>query len=264
VTRTIAGSVAALLTAASLFALAGYQVTSAEPATRLLGRLAAALIEIDRWLPAHREDLRLLARDRPAGVVAVRDIPVSATLPAEVVVTGDDAALREALVRSMGTSLYENGAGALRDAEGNPRKPPLTDPLRWAVTLLERDAHQFWRAAVPLFALLLVASVAGGLLFGGQPLAPLAIGAAVSAMLSAAVWLLAQAGEGISKAPVDQEIMLALRDGAWIGLRNAGAVAVALAGLLVLVRSLTGRDRSASAPAWDLPEADIDADRRSY
>jgi hypothetical protein len=255
----LSGFVTALLTAATLFGLAGYQVTSEEAATRLLGRLAAALIEIDLWLPEHRDDLELLARDRPASVVAVRDIPVAATIPADAVVGSDDRALRATLVRSMGESLYEQGTSALRDGQDNPRKPALTDPLRWGVILLERDSHGFWQAALPLCLLLLVASCAIGLLFGSSPLGALSVGAVASTVLSGAVWLMTFAAEGASNSPVDVEIMLAVRDGAWIGLRNAMAVSVVMISARVLTSSLR-RERPRAIEYWDLPE-EADADR---
>jgi hypothetical protein len=73
---------------------------------------------------------------------------------------------------------------------------------------------------------------------------------------------LAQAGQSLSTSPVDQEISLSLRDGAWLGLRNAAAVTVVMIGLRILVSSLGGRDRgSQRVPAWEFQD-EGDADPR--
>src|SRR6202008_3160436 len=65
VRAVIASFFITLLTIVFLFSLTGFQVTSEPAATRLLGRIGASLIEIDRWFPAHQEELQLRAEDRP-------------------------------------------------------------------------------------------------------------------------------------------------------------------------------------------------------
>ena len=65
-------------------------------------------------------------------------------------------------------------------------------------------------------------------------------GAIIGAVGSIAVWVLAQAGSNALDGAVDKEIMLILRDGAWIGVRNSLATAAAAGALLLLMRMLTG------------------------
>jgi len=239
------GVLAALLSALALFALAGYQVTSETAATRLLGRLGAALVEIDRWLPAHREDIDLLARDRPQGVARLADLPVEVTLPASAVIDADDATLRERIVAAMGEALYRDGRDAFVGEDGDANLA-VDEPVRWTASLLSRGAHGFWQAALALSLLALVAVVASFLMGGRSPLLPLIFGAGAGAAASFAAWLLAQAGNAALDSAVDREIMLILRDGAWIGLRDC--LAVAVAGVAVRVLLTLGRQASAASP----------------
>src|SRR3990170_9002882 len=162
-----ANFLAVLTTAVALFALAGYQVTGETAATRLLGRLGAALIEIDRWLPAHREDIDLLARDRPEGSVRLADLPIEVTLPASAVIDAEAAALRERIVAAMGEALYRDGRDAFVGEDGDANLA-VDEPVRWTASLLSRGAHGFWQAALALSLLALVAVVAS-FLMGGRP-----------------------------------------------------------------------------------------------
>ncbi|HLF08287.1 MAG TPA: hypothetical protein VI789_02930 [Dehalococcoidia bacterium] len=257
---TLPSLIAAFLTALALFALAGFQVTSHQAATRLLGRQGAALIEIDRWLPAHRDDLDLIARDRPESVVALRDVPLNIVLPSTQVIDVDNRVLRATIVRAMGERLYTEGTDAFRNREGLPQKPGYDDPLRWSVSLLGESAHGFWKAALAVIALALLASIGGVLLKGASPLTPLAIGAGFAAVMSLLVWMLTDAIHSSLSAPVDQEIVLALHDGAWIGLRNGLAVAVVMAGMHILLASFSNRDRPWGSETWDLPDTEADPD----
>jgi len=245
-----AGLLAALATAIALFALAGYQVTSATAAERLLGRLAAALVEIDRWLPAHREDIDLLARAVPEGTVDLDDLPVDVALPAAGVIDAEEAALRDRIVALMGEALYSDGKDAFRGEEG-AASLGVDEPARWTATLLSAGAHRFWQAALPLTLLVLLALVASLLHGGRSPLLPLTIGAGVAAACSLAVWLLAEAGETALDSAIDREIVLILRDGAWIGLRNAAAVAAA--GLAIRALLALARPGPTAWPAADQP-----------
>lgn len=240
------GVLAALTTAVVLFSLAGHQVTSATAGPRFLGRLGAALIEVDRWLPAHREDIDLLARDKPASVVQLRDLPVDVRLPAVSLIDADDAVLRRLIVAEMGRILYEDRTAAFRDESGQKGSLGIGEPVRWTVTLLGSGVHGFWQAALPISLLMLVAFVAAVMLGGRSPLPPLIVGAGIAALCSFGVWLLAQAGSGAFSSPVDKEIMLILRDGAWIGVRNGVAVAV-IGVTLVFLSSLIARQRQEDA-----------------
>ena len=228
-----------LLTAVALFALTGYQVTSETAATRLLSRLAAALIEVDRWLPPHLDDLNLLARDRPDGFLRVPDVPIAVTLPASRVLNAEEDAVRGLLLETMGSKLYDEGAGAFIDAEGQARSPGIAEPVHWTVALLGRGLHGFWRVVLPL-ALVALLAAAGALLYLGQKVLPAAIagglGGAAAAMLTYVLADLASRGFG---SPVDQEIALILRDGAWLGVRNCLAVSAVALGLLLLLRLLS-------------------------
>jgi hypothetical protein len=237
--RSAGGVLAAVMTAVVLFALAGYQVTSETAATRLLGRLAAALVEIDRWLPAHREDIDLLARDDPQAAVRLADLPIEVSLPAPDVIAAEPEVLRDRIVRVMGGVLYADGSGAFRGDDGEGHLG-IDEPARWTASLLSRGAHSFWKAALPLTLLVLLALAAATLHGGAAPLPALIAGAALAALASGGVWLLAQLGEALAASAIDREIMLILRDGAWIGLRDALAVVVAGIALRFLLNLARG------------------------
>ena len=247
---------AVLMTAAALFALTGYQVTSRTAATRLLGRLAATLVEIDRWLPSHQDDIELLARDKPQSQLGLSDLPIDVSLQASQIIdlAGREDALRALIVSRMGVALYEDGTGAFRDEQGGQRSLSITEPVRWTVTLLEGSRRSFWEAVLLLSLLVALAAVAAVLLGGGSPLAPILIGAGLAATLSLTVWLLATAAQAAVENPVDKETMLILRDGAWIGLRDSLAVTVAAGSLLILLGPKRQQLRSSSS--WpNLPSA---------
>ena len=74
-------SLVTLFTIVFLFSLTGFQITSQTAATRLLGRIGASLIEVDRWLPMHQEELQLRADDRPTGAVPLSNVPIDAEIP---------------------------------------------------------------------------------------------------------------------------------------------------------------------------------------
>jgi hypothetical protein len=97
---------------------------------------------------------------------------------------------------------------------------------------------------------------------------PLAIGAALGAAASLAVWFLAETASSAFDGAVDKETMLILRDGAWIGLRNSLAVVVTAAGLMGLM-SIMAKPRvpqrawRTPAPAPAPSSVDIDTDTTS-
>jgi hypothetical protein len=211
------------MTAAALFALAGYQVTSETAGVRLLGRLGAAIIEIDRWLPAHRDDINLLSRDRPEVPLVVPNLPIEVVLPPPQTIDMEDDSLGGLMRRSMGETLYRDGDEAVKDEEGESHLA-VTEPVRWAINLLGNSAHSFWQAVAGLTGVLLFAICAGMLLARQSPLVPLAVGGVIAATASLAVWLLGMLLGSVFDGAIDRELALILRDGAWIGLRNGLAV----------------------------------------
>ena len=137
--------------------------------------------------------------------------------------------------------LYEDGTAALRDAEGKEASLGIDDPVRWAVSLLSKGAHRFWRAALILSVIALL-GLSALLLSGGRlPLGPIVAGAGLSALASAAVWAFARLIGPAFDSAVDREVMLILRDGAWIGIRNSLAVAVAALAILFLTNASARR-----------------------
>ena len=240
---------AAMLTAITLFAFAGYQVTSESAAAKLLGRLAASLVELDRWVPSHREDIQLAARDRPQDAVLVNDLPVDVVLSSPVVLEADDAALRDLLRAAMGRRLYREGRDALQDEDGATHLP-VTEPVRWTVSLLGSGAHGFWRIATVATGIATLALMASMVLGRRSPLPALLGGAIGAAVASFFVWLVAGTGNSVFDSSVDREIMLILRDGAWLGLRNAlGVAAIALA-VMYLWRTLVEPRREHAETHW--------------
>jgi hypothetical protein len=232
----------AILTFLALFALTGWQVTGETAASRFLGRIGAAIIELDRWVPAHAEDVRLLARDKNDGLLQLRDVPIDITLPAAAIAASDDQSLRSLIRNEMGRVLYDRGNSAFIDSEGAEASIGVTESVRWAVSLLGRGMHGFWLAALVLTTLLLLAAGAAVLSTGQMPLQAMAIGALTGVGLSLAVWVLMKPLSESAGGAVDKEIFLILRDGAWLGVRNSAAVAFA-AGVVAFVAGL-GRGQS--------------------
>jgi hypothetical protein len=257
VRESLTALLAAMLTAIALFAFAGYQVTGEPAASKLLGRLAASLIELDRWVPMHREDVQLAARDRPQDAVLVDDLPVDVVLPSPAVLDADDAGLRDMLRAAMGRRLYREGRNALQDEAGESHLP-VTEPVRWTVSLLGSGAHSFWRIATVVAGLstlaLMVSLVAGR----RSPLPALLGGAVTAAVASFFLWLVAGAGNSVFESAVDREIMLILRDGAWLGLRNAAAMALIALSVIFLWRTLIEPRREHAEAYWpDFEGSDV-------
>ena len=244
---------AAVLTTVALFALTGYQVTSETGGTRLLSRFAAALIEVDRWLPVHIEDIELLARDRLDGFVRPAGLPVAVILPGHRIVGADEGEVRHLLVKAMGRALYDEGNDAFVDETGRSNPPGLKEPSRWTVMLLSRGSHGFWRALLALSVLgLLGASMLAR--NNGRPLLrQIVMGAGLSTGAAVTATVVASVAGGAVDSPVNDTIASILRDGAWLGLRNSLAVAAVAAGLLLLTRMLnrdeaTGRQVQPTEP----------------
>jgi hypothetical protein len=238
----------ALAVFAFLFVLNGYQATSEAAANRFLGRLFAALVELDRWLPAHREDLQALAtRAGPQNAVSVPDLPAALSVPAGALL-GDDSAARRAIQDAAGAVLYEQGTGAFHSGDISP-----AEPARWTIEFLERGTHRAWSVA-----LLVAAAFAGGLallaLLRGrsaafQPVLLSALaGGAAYLLLSVAFYGGASLAHDAAGGPIGREVAHIVRDGAWIGGRAGLAVAGA-AGLLAGAWALLGR-LSSPAEEW--------------
>jgi len=239
VSNPLAGLAVALMTALLLLSFSGYQVTGETAGPRLLGRLAASLVELERWAPAHRDDMQLVARDRPHESVLIDDLPVDVLLPSDSVlaVGEDNQSLSELLRDAMGQRLYAEGRSVLQDEAGGTHLG-VTEPVRWAVTLLGADMHGTWRLAL-IAAALVTALFAGSFVLARRsPLAAMAIGAGIAIVVSFVVWLVAGGSGSVFEGAVDKEIVLILRDGAWLGLRNSLAAGAALLALLYLYRAL--------------------------
>src|SRR5439155_6097108 len=108
----------AFLTATFVFALALFQASGPVAGPRLAGRLGAALIEIDRWLPAHRDDIEVSARERPRTSIDVNGLPIDVSIPAAAVKDNGGAMLGTAIVAAMGQRLYRDGWAAF-DGNGS-------------------------------------------------------------------------------------------------------------------------------------------------
>jgi hypothetical protein len=246
------------MTALLLFSFAGYQVTGETAGPRLLGRLASSLVELERWTPVHRDDMQLLARDRPDESVLIDELPVDVLLPsASVLAVGeDDRALSDQLRDAMGQRLYAEGRGVLQDEAGATHLG-VTEPVRWTVTLLSAGTHGAWRLALIASGLLTLLLAASFVTSRRSPLLPMLIGAGVAVVVSFFVWLIAGGSGSAFESSVDREIVLILRDGAWLGLRDALAAAAVILALLYLYRALIApRLRDEGETYWPADEQD--------
>jgi hypothetical protein len=240
----------AFLTIVALVALTGYQVTGETSAVRLLGRLGGALIEVERWLPAHRDDLELLARDRPDQPLVLTDMPIEVAIPASAALNAPAPVLEATITEAMGHKLYEEGYSAIQDEQGESHLG-ITDPLRWAIDSLDSSAHGFWRLAVVVTGLALLAISIAHFWTRQSPLPGLAVGSALAALGALIVWLAVQALGSSVNGAIDEEIARVARDGAWLGLRNSvAATAIGLGGLYVY-NTLFGTHHDEDWEQWD-------------
>ena len=233
-----------LLTIVFLFSLTGYQVTGHTAATRLLGRLGAALIEIDRWLPAHAEELQLRADDRPNGSVLLPGVPIAAELPAAQVRGAAPEVLRQRVIDAMGQSLYVNGTDALRSDAGTVDLS-VEEPVRWATLILEHDVHDYWLPPMAFSGIVLAGLCLDFLRMGRSPLTSLLVGACMATFFAAAGWLLATFAGSVLESGVDKEVMLMAKDGAFLGLRNSITIGAAATALMLVVKVTVQTSRRA-------------------
>jgi hypothetical protein len=227
---------AVILTVAVLFSLTGYQVTGETASTRLLGRIGASMVELDRWLPAHRDDLNLLARNRPDAPVVPNDLPIRVEIPPQLALDASDEQLRATITSMMGQRLRNDGASAVRGNNGG-NNFGVTEPVRWSITLLGTGMHSLWQAALGISGLILIVMCLAVLMRQEPPFLPVLIGALIATVLSAAGWLAALGLASAFEGAIDREIALVLRDGAWIGIRNGLAVSLIALALLYLMNA---------------------------
>ncbi|HXH22115.1 MAG TPA: hypothetical protein VNN10_08800 [Dehalococcoidia bacterium] len=220
----------------TIFFLTLAQASGARAGPVLLGRLASAMVELDRWAPRHSDDLAEAARDRTRPQVAVEGLPLRLSIPTSVAASGDPEAIRDAIMSAAGQSLWRDGRAAFVDDEGVVAGDiSITSPVRWTITTLKQDRNDFWLVATAAAG---VASLAIGLLTlfaapgGFAVVARGALGAGVLCVLAfGAIWALMQALAGAAMAPADIELARIGRDWAWMGLRAGFATGlVGLAG----------------------------------
>ncbi len=238
--RTIPGLLFAISVFISLCALTGAQATSATAGPRLLGRLASAMFELDRWAPAHREDLRAAAKDRVRGQVDVTGIPVPVSIPTAAVLSSSDDALPDAIAGAAGARLYQEGRSAFVDGEGGTGDISVTQPARWAIALLGHDNEALWRAA--LLASIVSSVVFATLVLFASPAGPAnvfrlsAIAGFAFLLPSLAAWFVGRLAATSLSSPVDAELARMAHDVAWMAVRDALAVGFASVVLVLLLR----------------------------
>jgi hypothetical protein len=235
------------LTIVFLFTLTGFQITSHDAATRLLGRVGASLIEVDRWLPAHQEELQLRAEDRPTGNVPLAGVPVAAEIPSSKVRGASPDDLRERVIDAMGEALYNNGTDALRNDAGTGAVDlGVEEPVRWAVKLLERDMHHYWLPPMAFAGILIAGLCLDFLIIGRSPLSSILVGALMATLFTAAAWIFATLADSALESGVDKEVMLVARDGAFMGLRNSITVGAAATALMLVLKITVSAPRAGS------------------
>jgi hypothetical protein len=240
----------AFLTIVTLITLTGFQVTSETSSVRLLGRLGSALVELDRWLPAHREDIKLLARDRPNQPLVLSELPVDVAIPAATALDAPLPVLKASITEAMGHRLYESGYHVIRDEQGESHLG-FMEPLRWAVSGLDSGAHAFWRIALAVAGIALLVVCAGHFWARQSPLPGVAVGSAIATILALGVWLLLKfLGSSVDGA-LDREIASVAVDGIWIGLRNSLAATAIGLGALYAYNSFVGPRPRDDWDEWD-------------
>jgi hypothetical protein len=196
-----------------------------------------------------------VARDRPTETMLIDDLPIDVLLPSgDVLAVGEnDRALSELLREAMGRRLYAEGRGVLQDDEGTAHLG-VTDPVRWAVSMLDAGMHGLWRLALIGTSVLTVLFAGSFVLSKRSPLGPMAAGAGIAVVVSFFGWLLAGVGGSMFDSAVDKEIAEILGDGAWLGLRNSLAAGAVLLALLYLYRSLLAPRLQAADDDYYWPE----------
>ena len=224
-----------LFTIVFLFTLTGFQITSHTAATRLLGRLGASLIEVDRWLPMHREELQLRAEDRPSGTVPLSGVPIDAEIASSKVLGAQPDALRDRVVQAMGEALYTKGTDAFR-TENGAVELSVEEPVKWATQMLERDVHDYWLPPLAFSGIIIAGLCLDFIRMGRSPLSSILVGALMATFFAAAAWILATLANSVLDSGIDKEVMHVARDGAFMGLRNSVTVGAAATALMLVLK----------------------------
>jgi hypothetical protein len=223
------------LTIVFLFSLTGFQITSHTAATRLLGRLGASLIEVDRWLPAHQEELQVRADDRPSGTVPLSGVPIDAEIQSSKVRGADANVLRDRVVEAMGEALYTKGTDAFRSDVGAVNLS-VEEPVKWATQLLQRDMHDYWLPPLAFAGIIIAGLCLDFIRVGRSPLSSILVGSLMATFFAAAGWIFATLANGVLESGVDKEVLNVARDGAFMGLRNSVTVGAAATALMLVLK----------------------------
>ncbi len=236
--RTVPALLLALSIFFALLALTGSQATGAAAGPRLLGRLAAALFELDRWTPQHREDLQTVAQERTRGLVDVRGLPIRISVSPGAALASDDA-LANALAAAAGDALYLKGRSAFLDGDTAAGDISITRPVRWAIDLLSSSHHRAWQglafitAALSAGALLLMLAASTSGLDGA--IRAITLGGSAYSLAMALLWASCAAGAGRLSGP-DREVALMLRSCAGMGMLDGVAISIGCLAALVALR----------------------------
>jgi hypothetical protein len=223
------------LTIIFLFSLTGFQITSHTAATRLLGRLGASLIEVDRWLPMHQEELQVRADDRPTGAVPLSGVPIDAEIMSSKVRGADSNVLRDRVVEAMGEALYTKGTDAFRSDAGAVNLS-VEEPVKWATQLLQRDMHDYWLPPMAFAGIIIAGLCLDFIRVGRSPLSSILVGSLMATFFAAAGWIFATLANGVLESGVDKEVLNVARDGAFMGLRNSVTVGAAATALMLVLK----------------------------
>jgi hypothetical protein len=219
-----------------VFSLAGFLWSGPTAGPRLQGRLAAAAIEIDRWLPAHEEDIRANARERPRASIEVNDLPIAVSIDSLAAESQDIGKLKGALVAAMGQRLYDEG----RSAYNGGGSISVAEPSRWPMDLLRPGPHHALQYLTLLFlAVCILGATLSAIGARGAPgaavLRPVAFGAGAALFLAIGLWVLFRGGALLTEPTITGESLLVLRDFAAIAIRIAFAVCLGAGAILVLM-----------------------------
>ena len=231
-----------LLTIVFLFSLTGFQITSHTAAPRLLGRLGASLIEVDRWLPAHQEELQVRADDRPSGTVPLSGVPIDAEIQSSKVRGAQPNDLRDRVVEAMGEALYNKGTDAFRSDAGAVNLS-VEEPVKWATQLLERDMHDYWLPPMAFAGIIIAGLCLDFIRMGRSPLSSILVGALMATFFASAAWIFATLAGGVLESGVDKEVIRVAKDGAFMGLRNSVTVGAAATALMLVLKITVSSSR---------------------
>jgi hypothetical protein len=209
------------------------------------------MFELDRWVPQHSEELQSIARERARGQVDVSGLPISVGVSPATVLAGDKA-LAAAIASDAGEVLYGHGRTAFIDDEGARGDMSMTEPVRWAIGLLEERSHGAWQVAFVGSLLLLAVSLTIVLLTDASPgrtLVAVAIASAAFTVACMLLWGLSEVMVRLLGAPADSEVARLLAACARLGLQNGVIVGLTA----VLLNLLRHQASVASAPGSSWP-----------